>query len=81
MEIKNFVPEKYYGIVSKEITNGEEIELVSKNKFKNNELAQAEKMCKDYNSVDAIVKSAKTDRKEVKPGKLYSLSKLDLSTA
>ena len=77
MEIKNFVPEKYYGIVSKEITNGEEIELVSKNKFKNDELAKAEKMCRDYNSVDAIVRSAKTDRKEVKPGKLYSLSKLE----
>ena len=40
-------------------------------------MAGAEKTCREYNSVDAIVKSAKTERKEVKPGKLYSLSKLE----
>lgn len=77
MEIKNFIPEKYYGITSKEITNGEEIELTSKKKFDKDDLAGAEKTCREYNSVDAVVKSAKTDRKEVKPGKLYSLSKLE----
>lgn len=77
MEIKNFIPEKYYGMSSKEITNGEEIVLNSKNKFSKDELAKCEKSCKEYNSVDAIVKSAKTNRKEVPAGKLYSLSKLE----
>lgn len=77
MEIENFTPEKYYGVVSKEITNGEEIELTSKKTFKNDDLAGAEDLCRKYNSVPAIVKSAKTEKKEIKPGKLYSLSKLE----
>ena len=33
MEIRNFKPDIYYGMISKEITNGEEIELNSKEKF------------------------------------------------
>lgn len=77
MEIENFVPEKYYGISSKEQTNGEIVELNSKTTFKNNELNKAEELCKKYNSSKATVKSAETSKKEVKPGKLYSLSKLE----
>ena len=33
MEIKNFIPDIYYAVVSKEQTNGEEIELTSKEKL------------------------------------------------
>lgn len=77
MEIENFVPEKYYGITSKEQTNGEVVELNSKITFKNNELDKANSLCKKYNSSLALVKSAETNKKEVKPGKLYSLSKLE----
>ena len=76
MEIRNFVPEKYYAIVSAEETNGEVVELTSKTSFKNNEEEQADAFCKKYNSVDAIVTDVKTERKNVAPGKLYSLSKL-----
>ncbi|MBQ4056210.1 MAG: transcription termination factor Rho, partial [Bacteroidaceae bacterium] len=36
MAIKNFVPGKYFAIVSKEETNGEVVELTSKQKFENN---------------------------------------------
>ena len=77
MEIENFVPEKYFGIASKEITNGEEVELVSKKTFDKDKKNEAQEMCDKYNSVPAIVSSAKTEQKEVKPGKLYSLSKLE----
>ena len=77
MEIENFVPEKYYSINSAEVTNYEVIELVSKTTFKEDELEEAKAFCKKYNSCDAIVKSAETKKKEVGPGKLYSLSKLE----
>ena len=42
MAIKNFVPEKYYQIASKEFTNGELIELNGKDKFSKDELFKAE---------------------------------------
>lgn len=77
MAIKNFKPEKYFNISSKEKTNGEVVELVSKQKF-NKDLSQnAEELCKKYNEVGAKVKDAKKERKVIGPGKLYSLSKLE----
>ena len=77
MEIENFVPELYYGITSKEKTNGEEIELNSKTTFKESEKDKANEFCNKYNAEKAIVSAADTKRKEVSPGKLYSLSKLE----
>ena len=76
MEIKNFVPDKYYGIISKEKTNGEEIELVSKGKFDKDKFADAQNMCDKYNASDAIVISVKTKKEVINPPKLFSLSKL-----
>lgn len=76
MEIKNFVPEKYYGIVSKEETNGEIVELLSKTTFKLGEEAEADEFCRKYNAAKAIVTDVKTERKTINAGKLYSLSKL-----
>ena len=76
MEIKNFVPDKYYGIISKEITKGEEIELVSKGKFDKNQFTDAQNMCDKYNASDAIVISKKTKKEVINPPKLFSLSKL-----
>ena len=55
MAIRNFKPEIYYGIVSKAVTNGEEIELTSKEKFDKNELNKAQALCDKYNASDAIV--------------------------
>jgi DNA topoisomerase IA len=49
MAIKNFVPEKYYSIISKEETNGEVVELQSKLRFNNNEYEKALDACKNYN--------------------------------
>ena len=59
MAIKNFVPDKYYAIVSKEETKGGTIELTSKNKFDKNALGDAEKMCRLYNETGAVVTSVK----------------------
>ena len=76
MEIKNFVPDKYYGIISKEITKGEEIELVSKAKFDKDKFTDAQNMCDKYNASEAIVISKKTKKEVINPPKLFSLSKL-----
>ncbi len=76
MAIRNFKPEKYYAIISKAKTNGEEIELVSKKKFKANELIKAQKLCEIYNATPAVVTEVKKKKDTIAPGKLYSLTKL-----
>ena len=76
MAIKNFVPEKYYSIASKEETNGEVVELQSKLKFDAKEQARALSKCAEYNAQIATVSSVKRKKDTLSPGKLYSLSKL-----
>lgn len=78
MAIKNFVPDIYYAVASKEQTKGFDVELISREKFDNDEKekARAQALCDKYNSSDAIVISKKTKKETVNPGKLYSLSKL-----
>lgn len=81
MAIKNFVPGKYCVIASKEKTNGEVVELVGKTKFKPEEYAKAEQLCRAYNEADAVVTSVKRKKDTIMPGKLYSLSKLQSTLA
>lgn len=76
MAIKNFVPSKYFAIVSKEKTSGEEVELTSKQKFENDQKTEALAFCDKYNAEKAVVKSIKKKKETLFPGKLYSLSKL-----
>lgn len=76
MAIKNFVPDIYYAIVSKEETKGEAIELISKNKFDKNDKKKADELCAKYNAEKAIVTDKKSKKDTINPGKLYSLSKL-----
>ena len=76
MAIRNFVPEKYYGMVSNEETNGENVELVSKQKFAFNMQSKALAECEKYNACEAIVTNVKNKKDTLSPGKLYSLSKL-----
>ncbi len=76
MEIRNFKPEKYYVIRSNEKTNGETIELVSKQKFAKNDESKALAACLAYNGSDATVVSAESKKDTIHPGKLYSLSTL-----
>ena len=76
MAIKNFVPEKYYSISSKEETNGEIVELQSKLRFDARDLNKAQRTCEEYNRQIATVTSVKRKKDSILPGKLYSLSKL-----
>ena len=76
MEIRNFVPEKYFVISSAEKTNGEKIELISKLKFTKDELSKAESAAKEYNDTGAVVTSVTSKKENIYPGKLFSLSTL-----
>jgi len=76
MEIKNFKPELYYVIRSNELTNGERVELLSKQKFANEDLQKAEAKASEYNTAGAVVTSAESKKDKILPGKLYSLSTL-----
>ena len=76
MAIRNFVPEKYYSIASKEHTNGEIVELVSKLRFDGKDFAGAQRKCSEYNVSEATVTDVKRRKDTISPGKLYSLSKL-----
>jgi len=76
MAIRNFVPEKYFSMTSEEKTKGEAIELVSKNRFNINDRASVEAKCALYNSTGAYVLSTDSKTEELRPGKLYSLTKL-----
>ena len=76
MAIKNFVPEKYYTIVSREKTGDEVVELQSKTRFDGKEYQKAEEACRAYNAQTATVTSVKRKKDTLSPGKLYSLSKL-----
>ena len=76
MAIRNFVPEMYYGMWSNEETNGELVELNSKEKFDKKDQARAQELCDKYNSVDAIVVDKKVKKDTMSPPKLFSLTKL-----
>ncbi|MBE6645335.1 MAG: DNA topoisomerase III [Ruminococcaceae bacterium] len=76
MEIRNFKPEIYYVIRSNEETNGERVELISKQKFTKDEKDKAISASELYNSQKAIVTSAVSKKDTVHAGKLYSLSTL-----
>ncbi len=76
MEIKNFKPEKYYVITSKEKTRGETVELTSKLKFSSSELASANEKASLYNNTGAKVSAKSSKKDKILPGKLFSLSTL-----
>lgn len=76
LAIRNFVPGKYYAMVSREETNGETVELTSKNKFDEGQLPAAKETCARYNAAGAVVTGVKNKKDKLFPGKLYSLSKL-----
>ncbi len=74
--IKNFVPETYYVAASAAETDGATVELQSKKKFTAKQKYACEQLCKQYNEADAVVTNVKTKKDKLKPGKLFSLSKL-----
>lgn len=76
MEIRNFKKDIYYGIASKATTNGEVVELTSKQKFDKADLEKAKALCESYNQMGAVVDSITKKKDVISAGKLYSLSKL-----
>ncbi len=76
MAITNFVPGKYFALLSKEETNGEVVELLSKQKFDEKEMDKAKQLCQTYNATGAVVTGVKNKKDTLSAGKLYSLSKL-----
>ncbi len=76
MAIRNFTPEPYFAVVSRARTNGESVELTSKQKFDKHHKADAERLSARYNAAKTVVTSVKHKKDKMAPGKLYSLSKL-----
>ncbi len=76
LEIRNFKPEKYYVIKSTEKTNGEKIELISKQKFAKDKISEANEAAELYNNTGAVVTAVESKKDNIFPGKLYSLSTL-----
>lgn len=78
MEIRNFVSRPYLCVQSKERTNGQVLELTSKQEFDADDAgrAAAQALCERYNAGKAIVTRLSRKREIVQPGKLYSLSAL-----
>lgn len=76
MEIRNFTPEIYYSLYSNEATNGERVELTSKQKFTKDEKDKAAELAGLYNAAGAKVTARTSKKDRILPGKLYSLSTL-----
>ena len=76
LSIRNFVPGKYYAVVSREETKGETVELTSKHKFEDGQINGAWELCQRYNATGAVVTDVKEKKERLFAGKLYSLSKL-----
>lgn len=74
--IRDFKPETYYALRSAAEQGGAVVELVGKEKFPAAARARAEAAAAAYNAAGAVVTSVKRKKDEIKPGKLYSLSKL-----
>lgn len=75
-QIKEFVPETYYGISSKEETNGEVVELSSKQTFDKDSKGDAQSLCDKYNAAGATVTGVETERKTVRAKSLFDTSSL-----
>ena len=76
LSIRNFVPGKYFALISHEKTNGEVVELTSKNKFEADQKPDADALCARYNETGAVVTAVRNKKTTLPPGKLYSLSNL-----
>ena len=76
LEIRNFVPEKYFGISSSSVTHGEKVELTSRERFAGDKEAEALALCALYNAAGATVVGVNSKEEAILPGKLYSLSTL-----
>ncbi|MBQ8268884.1 MAG: topoisomerase C-terminal repeat-containing protein [Clostridia bacterium] len=76
MEIRNFSPETYYMLRSREQNAGEVLELWGKNKFSKDEIEKCRALAEAYNAAGATVTAVKNKQDRIPAGKLYSLSAL-----
>lgn len=76
MNIKNFIPKKYLKVESLEKTKDFEILFSSKKVFQMDQRKPAEELCHLYNYAEARVTNIEKKKGIKKPGKLFSLSKL-----
>ena len=76
MEIRNFSPETYYMLRSREENAGEPLELWGKEKFSAGEIEKCQALAEQYNAAGARVLSVKSKQDRIPAGKLYSLSAL-----
>lgn len=67
MAIKNFKSDIYYACTSNAETNGEEVELTSKEQFDKDKFPEAKALCDKYNASEAIVVSKKKKKDTMKP--------------
>lgn len=73
MQIEHFTPEVYFAVSSK---NEDGVEIASKKKFSAREKDKAQAWAEELNATPCTVKSRKSKKDTLNPGKLYSLSKL-----
>lgn len=76
MEIKNFVPVKFYICKSEEETDGQKIVLTSDKKFDYDKYVDAVEYCKKLNDTEAIVKSINRNLVTLGKKKMFSTTKL-----
>ncbi len=76
MEIRNFSPEIYYTLRSREENLGEALELWGKDKFSKAEFEKCRALAEKYNETGAVVTSVRNKQDRILAGKLYSLSSL-----
>lgn len=75
-EIEEFIPEKFYSLISKEKTKDTEIVLKAKEVFSENSYMDAMEQCGKYNNQKATVSNLIKERKKVSSSKLFSLTSL-----
>jgi len=76
MEIKNFVPEAFYGLCAKTCLHGVDITLRSKKTVPRNDESVIKAMAKNYSNWDSIVTKVIGKEKEIKRPKLFSQTTL-----
>lgn len=76
LEIRNFIPVKYWKVESSITHGGEKITLSAGESFSQEDKSRAEDLCSFLNDNTATVKSVEKKERERGAGKLFSLSKL-----
>ncbi len=76
MEIRNFVPVKYWKAESALEHHGGKVILSAAEEFSLEDKAGAEELCRTLNSSKAVVETVERKERERMAGKLFSLSKL-----